>query len=629
MRQDIDVKFADWAKEWQQTLTELEKKNRLFSTWRSLAAVAAIALIVAAALTQRHQLWLPGLFFVGIFIFFVSRHQKLRHQMEGFRKRLQILMNYRQRAVGAWKGESEPIIDVETISDETLRYVVHDLDLIGRRSIFSYLCTAHSLFGKIQLLKWLTGFNGSLEYNSDLMNEFTVSTMMWRQAAVRELADNPRLCIEVQTVMRDAAEQSPLFPTELKAGRQPMVRSELQNILQALPQGLTTLRAVGIGLSAVVIVSLVMAIAGLVGPWRILLAVGVILQLLFYSPKISLNPLFSALRYLQKYLASLETLIQLITRESWQTDYLKNISDIFTEAREAIARLNKLSKPVAIRNNGIIGLIVNGLFSWDVHMACYMVREFNQIDQAIDQWFGAAGQVEALVSLATPCFTRKLFCWPNIITAEMPLITTEGVQHLLIAEDHVVGNDLKLNPGIDVITGSNMSGKTTLLRTMGTALILAYAGAPIPAKEFKATKMNVFTSMRVGDDIGRGESTFFAELKRIRGMIEYSRSGQPFLALIDEIFKGTNSADRIVGAQATLRKLAHSQGIVMVSTHDFELCDLEDDPEVVASNHHFVESYPDGRLAFDYKMRPGRCETTNARYLLRLAGILEEEGDHV
>ena len=201
--------------------------------------------------------------------------------------------------------------------------------------------------------------------------------------------------------------------------------------MQALPQGLTTLRAVGIGLSAVVIVSLVMAIAGLVGPWRILLAVGVILQLLIFTALRSrLNPLFSALRYLQKYLASLETLIQLITRESWQTDYLKNISDIFTEAREAIARLNKLSKPVAIRNNGIIGLIVNGLFSWDVHMACYMVREFNQIDQAIDQWFGAAGQVEALVSLATPCFTRKLFCWPNIITAEMPLITTEGVQHL-------------------------------------------------------------------------------------------------------------------------------------------------------------------------------------------------------
>ena len=134
--------------------------------------------------------------------------------------------------------------------------------------------------------------------------------------------------------------------------------------------------------------------------------------------------------------------------------------------------------------------------------------------------------------------------------------------------------------------------------------------------------------MRVGDDIG-AVSPLFAELKRIRGMIEYSRSGQPFLALIDEIFKGTNSADRIVGAQATLRKLAHSQGIVMVSTHDFELCDLEDDPEVVASNHHFVESYPDGRLAFDYKMRPGRCETTNARYLLRMAGILEEEGDHV
>ncbi|HHX37220.1 MAG TPA: DNA mismatch repair protein MutS, partial [Clostridiaceae bacterium] len=363
------------------------------------------------------------------------------------------------------------------------------------------------------------------------------------------------------------------------------------------------------------------------GPWHIIVAGGIILQLLvFTGVRMRLQPLFKSVQQLRNVAAGLSEVCDLMAQEEWSDSYLLKLHNTLKVAQNGMHSLRRLSIPVALRNHGILGFVLNGLVLWDVHTANYVAKHIAMVEPSFDEGFAAVARLEALVSLTTPCFTRSVVCWPDLSTEPEPHIRGKDVQHLLIPEPHAVGNDITLSTGVDVITGSNMSGKTTLLRTVGTNLVLAYAGAPLPARSFHTTKMHIFTSMRVGNSIGRGESTFYAELKRIRGMIEFSRLDQPFIALIDEIFKGTNSADRIVGAKATLRHLADSRGIVMVSTHDFELCDLATDPAVAATNHHFVESYPDGRLYFDYKMRPGRCQTTNARYLLRMAGILDEEG---
>jgi DNA mismatch repair ATPase MutS len=235
--------------------------------------------------------------------------------------------------------------------------------------------------------------------------------------------------------------------------------------------------------------------------------------------------------------------------------------------------------------------------------------------------------MEVRISLAVPAQVREVVCWPVIKAAPEPQITATDLMHPLIREGQAIGNDVSFKSGIAIITGSNMSGKTTLLRTLGVNAVLAYAGAPVAAAACTLSLMRIFTSMRVGDNIGTGESTFYAELKRIREMIEYVHRQRPMLALIDEIFKGTNSADRIVGAEATLRKLHLPWVLALVSTHDFELCELENDPVVQATNHHFSEYYVKDRIFFDYKMKSGRCQTTNARYLLRMAGILEQPSD--
>ena len=167
-----------------------------------------------------------------------------------------------------------------------------------------------------------------------------------------------------------------------------------------------------------------------------------------------------------------------------------------------------------------------------------------------------------------------------------------------------------------------MSGKTTFMRTIGVNCILAYAGAPVCANKMIVSNMKIFTSMRVQDDVSKGISTFYAEVLRIKQIIEYSYKNEPMLVLIDEIFKGTNSADRIVGATEIIKALNKEHIICLVSTHDFELCSLVEKAEILGSNYHFEEFYRNNELHFDYKIKPGRCRTTNAKHILRMAGLM-------
>ena len=167
-----------------------------------------------------------------------------------------------------------------------------------------------------------------------------------------------------------------------------------------------------------------------------------------------------------------------------------------------------------------------------------------------------------------------------------------------------------------------MSGKTTFMRSIGVNLVLAYAGGYCTASSLQVSLMELCTSIRTEDDVNEGISTFYAEILRIRQMIEVSRKQIPMISMIDEIYKGTNSKDRIFAARETIRKLSKPWSFTLITTHDFELCDLEHDAETDAGNYYFTEHYEDNQICFDYKLRDGRATTTNARYLLRMAGII-------
>lgn len=293
-------------------------------------------------------------------------------------------------------------------------------------------------------------------------------------------------------------------------------------------------------------------------------------------------------------------------------------------ASESLRALSRLAAAVSWRRNFFFYFLANGLFLFDFAAGLLFRRWCGREGARLAAELAVWHECEVLLSLSTLAATRERVAFPTFLEERRPRLAATALENPLLSEAAAVPNDAALSAGTTIITGSNMSGKTTWLRTLGMNAVLAWAGAPVCAADFSLSPLALYTSIRVDDSLAAGMSTFYAELLRIKEMVEAERTGRPLLLLIDEIFKGTNSADRITGARAALAHLTNAHSITLVSTHDFELCDLEV-PGGSVRNAHFEEHYTNGKIAFDYRLRAGRCETTNAVYLLRLVGILDED----
>ena len=241
--------------------------------------------------------------------------------------------------------------------------------------------------------------------------------------------------------------------------------------------------------------------------------------------------------------------------------------------------------------------------------------------KGLERRLDVVGEWEALMSLATLSFIYPDGTFPKFVPSNTPVFRAKEIGHPLIPENRIVRNDFSLDKGCCLITGSNMSGKTTLLRTVGINCILAYTGAVVPAASLELTAMRIGASMRIEDNLGEGVSTFYAELLKIERIVKLAQSDTPLLYLIDEIFRGTNSRDRTDGAWIVLKKLNKPSIIGLMSTHDYELCKMNDNHEVNLSYAHFSEYYDDDGLHFDYKLKEGMSTETNAKYLMKLVGI--------
>jgi hypothetical protein len=326
----------------------------------------------------------------------------------------------------------------------------------------------------------------------------------------------------------------------------------------------------------------------------------------------------------QKSLAAFRNMFLLIESEQLKDDYLSTLkSELYNQAEPAsicMKRLERISDAINFRYNLIFYFIFNLFLFWDFHCAVYLERWKIQNAKKIRTWFETIGAFEALTSLSVISHIHPEWGFPELQDHGMK-IHAQDFGHPLIQSEKCVRNDIEIDKYSCIITGSNMSGKSTFLRAIGMNLVLAYAGTAVCARKFRCSIMDVYTSMVIRDDLINGISTFYAELTRINMILKQADKGQPMLYLIDEIFRGTNSLDRIAGAQVVLRELSKKNVIGLISTHDFELCGLEKDPGLNFRNYHFEEQYIQGRIEFDYKLRSGRCTTSNARYLMNMVGI--------
>ncbi|MBR2732994.1 MAG: DNA mismatch repair protein MutS, partial [Selenomonadaceae bacterium] len=563
---------------------------------RTVVFVAAAGSFAIGWDTHTHFCYIIAALLAMIFVRLVNYHDDIKRRKRFLKSRLTVLNSYIARARGTWRKRSND----GSIYLKNNRPQDVDLHIFGEGSIFQYICAARTKRGRDLLA---AAFNPEPPDFNEVRN---------RQRGVAELLQRPRLSLDLEAYAR-------LMPNNHDT-------SELiVSVEEELPP-LGKIYRLRFVMPAIVLAACVAAFYGLVDVYLPLFVMLFNLVIAIVAIP-AVNELLAPFNIISKELRLYRTIFERLESTNFSSKRLSAIRDILTDEMSAAQKLQTLSLLVDAanaRHNPLFFIPGNALFLADFFIVTAFRRWRVDAAQHLRTWLDAFAEMEVLISLASIGQTRTTYCFPTFYEEAEPHLTVEGLTSLLVADAKGVPNDVELKAGTTIITGANMSGKTTWIRTLAAAVMVAYSGAPVCAKSFAVSRLAVMTSIRVNDDLSQGVSTFYAELLRIKSMIEYTERKLPMLACIDEIFKGTNVNDRVIGAKEAIRRLTNDRSITLVTTHDFQLCDMVDENEHI-SNAHFEEYYENDEIKFDFKLRNGRTHTTNAKYLLRMAGILPPE----
>ena len=473
-----------------------------------------------------------------------------------------------------------------------------DLDLFGPGSLFARLCVARTSNGQATLARWL-------------LAPAAREVVLRRQQAVTELAGRLELREELWRAAGTASRE--VHPDSLAA----WLRSPARPVKPVV-------RIAALALSIVAIPVVYWLTEGQLLPGAALLVV----ELLFLRPHRKLVADIGAQAQSRvDELKAVAVLAQIVERERFTSAALQAVQGALRSegapARQRIAALVRRVEWFESRRNPFFAL-VTAPFLVVTQLAFAIERWRAHHGGAAAGWLEALGELEALASLGTYAFEHPDQPFPDIAPDEEgPLYDGVNVSHPLLPAETRVGNDVRLDPRtrLWLVTGSNMSGKSTLLRTVGASTVLALAGAPVPATRLRLSHLRVGASLRTVDSLQAGVSRFFAEIKRLREVVALAESSPLTLFLLDEILHGTNSQDRFTGASAITRTLVARQAIGLVTTHDLTLAKIVDELAPAAINVHFEDVITQDQLHFDYKLRPGVVTRGNALALMRLVGL--------
>lgn len=337
---------------------------------------------------------------------------------------------------------------------------------------------------------------------------------------------------------------------------------------------------------------------------------------------------FSELQDLEKALTHFRVVFNYLESRSYEkTPNLAEICAPFVEDGKRpsveMRRLGRLAAALGVRTNPLLSLLLHVLVPWDYIFTYRLELVKEEIAHLLPRWLDAWHELEALNSIADFAYLNPHYVFPELI-ADTDRFSARNLGHPLVNPESKVCNDFALDHGhrIVILTGSNMAGKSTFLRTIGVNLSLAYAGAPVNAAGLQTSLFRIFTCIKVSDSVQDGLSYFYAEVKRLQALLAATKSDDklPVLFLIDEIFRGTNSRERLIGSRSYIRALSEGTSTGLIATHDLELIKLADEIGGV-TNYHFREEVHDGRMVFDYRLRSGPCPTTNALKIMRLEGL--------
>lgn len=493
-----------------------------------------------------------------------------------------------------------------------------DLDITGSHSLYRLLNTAISRDGSLRLRDWL------LQRTPDL------HMTRRRQALVHELT--PLIRFRDRLILRSLQVTGRV--KEQLEGQRLLNWLQRQAASPSLLPLLWVSAALNVLTAVLFLTSLFVVMPQL---WLLSLAAAVIL---FFATGNMRGDVFEDATYLRYGFASLSSIFSYLEKYPYgQHQQLKALcAPFFQDPRRSPSRLLQGTARVAaaatLKNNGLLWLIVNAFVPWDLYCAYQLGHYKVQIAERLPVWLDSWFELEALCSLAAFAYLNPEYVMPDVHASaeardsDAQVFQARDLGHPLIPVEKKVTNSFAFNAlgEVVIITGSNMAGKSTFLRTLGVNLCLAYAGGPVNASQMQTGLFRLFTCIRVTDSVTDGYSYFYAEVRRLRALLTALAlpAQPPLFFLVDEIFKGTNNRERLIGSRSYVRALVGRNCVGLISTHDLELVKLADVLQQVR-NMHFREEVIDGRLVFDYVLRSGPCPTTNALKIMEMEGLPVED----
>jgi hypothetical protein len=585
----IEAEYQQRLDQRRQTLSRLDARHAQFGYLRLALAAAAIGLF------WRYGMAIWPLLAVGAFAVVAVAHARLLNRMDRVRSAIHFYERGLARIRHEWIGHGR--------SGDTYRPTDHlyadDLDLFGRGSLFELLATTRTKAGEEVLASWL-------------LAPAPHAVARERQQAVGELAARLDLR-ETVAVAGDhvkVAVDAPLL-RQWSASRRAFNAPWLRSVVAIL-----------VATTVATLVS--WWLTGALGPAALALLVTQLLLGAALRPRVVAT--VEAVDAPAHDLDVLATLLRLIENETFESAHLRQLQASLRSGHPASREINRLSQLVALlaSRRNVLFAIPAGLLMWATQWSFAIDAWKQRAGVHIPRWLDVVGEFEALMALGGFAAEHPDFTFPELVDGG-PSIEARALAHATLGPS-AVANDLRLggpdSPALVVVSGSNMSGKSTWMRTIGVTTVLARMGAPVRARSCRLSPLAIGAAIRVQDSLTDGRSRFYAEILRLKRVVELAQSEQgAVLFLLDEILSGTNSHDRRIGAEAIMVSLERSGAIGLITTHDLALAQVAARIGPRAVNAHFDDRFVDGHLHFDYRLKPGVVETSNALALMRSIGI--------
>ncbi len=518
-------------------------------------------------------------------------------------KRIQILIHINEKEVKALAGDYTFFDPGNEFIDQSHDYT-HDLDIFGEGSLFQFINRTSTIFGKLRLAEYFSNAFGQSD------------KVIQRQQSVNELSEMVELRQKLQLIFHDK---------KITGADKTEMSDWLQS--ESPVKNLKLLRILAYGLPLVTLTCILLSIAGIIAFPSFLIVLQLIIVFLYARQTMHIqNIITSKTKILNKFARSL----LLIENTNFKSEYLTDIQKrlVAEEGKipsKAIHQFSVILNYMDSNLNILVSIILNGLFMFNLHLLLKVEKWKKQNQENVPIWFESIATFDAMSSLANFAYNNNQFIYPELIRDDFGFIA-ENLGHPLIdAEQRVVNNiEIKGWNQFAIITGANMSGKSTFLRTIGANYILAMAGAPVCALKLSFFPVEIHSSIRTSDSLVKHESYFYAELKRLKQIIDELESGKKKLILLDEILKGTNSKDKQAGSIALIEQLLHYKSVGLFATHDLMLGELANRFPGKVNNLCFEIQIENDKMLIDYKLHDGVCKNLNATYLMKNMGILFE-----